>query len=208
MKPAYLFCFAFAVMLLYNSCEVCSCKKIPCPGFENTNFSSWFPYSSAQAIPFSNNAGNTDTIEFLSVATSSPYEANKGCYNSSSGCTIDANIYGTAKLSNSNIRIFFWGETPFESSNQAKRIDMQFGNFTLQASDINSQGLQNIFPPNYTATFYPQLTLNNISFTNVQLIKKDTFSAKEQGIYKLYLSQGQGIIGYEQYPSTTTWIKQ
>lgn len=205
MKHIFLFCFVTGIAFLFYSCDVCSCKKIVCPPFENAHFSSWFPYNNDQTTVFKNGSGDADTISFLAIQKSASYEASRGCYGSSGGCNTDASIYASAKFSNNNSEQISINFT--EYSEQSKRISLYFGSFKIVSDDIVSEGLKNISSLNYTANFYPQLNINNIAFANVQVIMKDTVS-KQSGIYKLFLSRNNGIVAYEQYPSLTTWIKQ
>ncbi|HEX7844259.1 MAG TPA: hypothetical protein VF476_00585 [Chitinophagaceae bacterium] len=211
MRVAVLFCFIILVILFQSSCDVCSCKKVPCPAFDNAEFTAWFPYNSNSTILFKNNTGVADTLSIYSVNKSSSYEARKGCYHGDKGCNTDGSIYATLKHSanaNTAVDFNFRTLTAFESSTPAKNLALSFGSFNIQATDLGTNGLVNITTVNYSASFHSQLTLNNTTFSNVQQIVKDTLSSKQAGIYKLYLSRNEGIIAYEQYPSQTIWIKQ
>jgi hypothetical protein len=206
MRHFFTAFFIVAITFTFNSCDVCSCKKVLCSAFDDAHFNSWFPYNSNKTAVFKNSSGSADTIKFFAIEKSSSYEITRGCISGrSSNCTTNASIYADAKLSNTNtnISIYFTGY-----SEQSKNISFSFGDFRFQANDIANEGFSEISPFNYTAGFFAQLNINNTAFTNVQQITRDTTSGKEPGIYKLYLSRDNGIIAYEKYPSLDTFIKQ
>ncbi len=197
-------------MVFFDSCQVCSCKKVPCPAFNDPEFINWFPYAVYQKIIFSNNS-LTDTITIDHLDRSVGYEANKGCFHSASGCAMNYYLSSQEILSNYSSKFFlgFSSQTPFESSVTTKGITLKFYNFICNGSDVNSQGLE-LNTGIYSSQYHPSLTIAGHLYNNVQVVTKDTTSVgnKTGGVYKIFLAKNQGMIGYEDYPALSTWIKQ
>lgn len=208
MKSFLLIVFAFTLILFFSGCDLCSCKKLLCPPFENTHFASWFPYNASQTNTFKNIVGATNNIDFFAMQKSSSYETRRGsCYGSSNQpCMTNAAIYASGSLANIATSI----EIHFESQNETQKIISIFigNNFRIQSKNIDETGLKDFIPVNYASDFYPQLNINGASFNHVQTITKDTALMKDNGIYKLFISRDNGIIGYEHYPTLETWVKQ
>jgi hypothetical protein len=197
------------VTLFFNSCSICSCKKVPCPEFNDNSFSQWFPYSSSQKIIFQNNVA-FDTISFSDIQKSTSYEANKGCYNGGTGCSADCRINSNELFFSYNrkLQITIYIMTSFESSASQKNITLNFYQFACQANNIADTGLV-ITSPGVSSNYYPTLNIGNTAFNNVQLIKRDTTGiSKNEGPYKIYLTKNIGIVAYEVYPELKTWIKK
>ena len=62
----------------FNSCSICSCKKVTCSAFEDANFINWFAYQQDQQIIFKYQSA-FDTISLQGIYKSEAYEANQGC---------------------------------------------------------------------------------------------------------------------------------
>jgi len=209
MRTFCLLLLSSVFLFFFNSCEVCSCKKVTCPAFNDPEFTDWFPYTLNQKIIFRNNILR-DTITIAVVDKSASYDANKGCYNGDIGCFMDYQSYSGEIQPDysSKFSVSFRAQTPFESANTAKNIAMKFYNFSFSASGITNQGLL-IDPGIYSSQYYASLDIAGKTYSNVQMIMKDTAgSIKITGPYKIYLEQNLGIIGYEDYPSLATWIKE
>jgi hypothetical protein len=56
--------------------------------------------------------------------------------------------------------------------------------------------------------FYPTFALNGMTYTNVQVITRDTATDHTKNIYKILLAEKIGILAFEEYPSRELWIKQ
>jgi hypothetical protein len=198
MKFFLAICLSFIIIFLTN-CTVCSCKKVPCPAFNDSNFSAWFPYSTGQQIIFNNNS-SFDTISFY-VDKSEAYEATQGCYGASGGCTAQCSVYSNELSSSYNrkLQIVIYGTSP-------KNISFNLYQFSCTASDILDTGL---VAPSSSSKYYSSLQIGNSVYNQVQLIQKDTSgNIIYQGPYKIYFAKNQGIVAYENYPDLRTWIKQ
>ena len=193
----------------FNSCAICSCKKVPCPAFEDVSFLNWFPYQQGQQIIFKYQLAY-DTINLLPFQKSEAYEASQGCYNGDDGCNQNLSIASHELIANSRRKfsVSYFSQTPFGSSTSAKSISLFLQGFNCAASDINDQGL--VLPPGlYSSNYSSTLLINGTTFNNVQTITRDTtidISAPQP--FKVYLSKGIGLIAYEMFPTHQLWVKQ
>ena len=203
MKLILTICLSFTA-ILFDHCTVCSCKKIPCPAFNDTSFSRWFPYNTDDKVIFQGTSVS-DTIS-LYVAKSEAYEATQGCSGASGGC-IGGNcqIYSN-ELSNSYNRKL--QVSIYNYSSSLKNISFDFYQFNCQATDITDTGLVLQDTSSYS-NYYPSVNIGGKTFSNVQLITKDTAgSNKIAGPYKIFLAKNAGIVAYEIYPDLKLWVKQ
>lgn len=206
MKIFLNICLLLVTILFYD-CSVCSCKKVPCPGFIDNNFSAWFPYSIGQSIVFQNNS-LFDTISFSNIDKSTSYEANKGCYNGNSGCDAHCYIYSDEIFTPTNrkFQVVINMTTPFGSSSPQKNIFFNLYGFNCQATDVGDTGL---IHPTIPSKYYTSLSLGSSVYNNVQLIQKDTSGGGNySGPYKIFIVKNQGVVAFENYPDLKTWFKQ
>jgi hypothetical protein len=197
--------------LLTTACkDVCSCKKVACPEFNDPLFDKWFPYNANQQIIFKTTTGKTDTITIDYFSKSPSYEAKQGCTGAANGCSEQANIYSYAidgdKVAKFNV--FYTISTPFTSSLTTKSLQFHFHQFTISATDITTQGL--VLDPSQSVQTQNAGTvnLNGSIFSAVQILQRDTVNTRTNGPYKLYLSQNTGIAGYETLPGGELWVRQ
>ena len=193
----------------FNSCNICSCKKIPCPAFENTDFQNWFAYSPGQQIIFKHQAAY-DTIHLSGFRGNDAYEASQGCYHSDYGCDQYVNISSYEIIPNyrEKLSIRYGSQTPFGSTETKKSISLFVRGFDCSATDINSQGLV-LRAGSYSGSYSPSLVINGVSYNSVQTILRDTLvDTFTQQPYKVYIGKGTGLIAYEMFPSHELWIKQ
>lgn len=207
MKFILTACLCF-IAITFNNCSICSCKKVPCPGFNDVQFTSWFPYTANQEIIFKN-AGSYDTITIGSIDNSNAYDARQGCYNPDHGCYMNSFISSSQLTGNGyKFSLVYHTVTPFESGSTTKEITFQLYGFNVRGSEINDQGVQMIFPAFYSSQYFPSITVGGSVFNNVQLIKKDTADGNYAGPYKIYVAKNTGLVAYENYPDLKTWVKQ
>ena len=193
----------------FKGCTICSCKKVPCPAFEDANFLNWFSYQQGQQIIFKYQSAS-DTINLLPFQKSEAYEASQGCYNGDDGCNQTLSIWSNEVTSNfrQKLTISYFSLTGFGSSTSTKSIRFFLNGFNCSASDINDQGLV-LQPGLYSSVYSPSLTINGIPYNNVQTITRDTTAdILAQQPYKVYLSKGAGLIAYEIFPTRNLWVKQ
>jgi len=197
------------LVYFFNSCNICSCKKVPCPAFENTDFQNWFPYSSGQQLVFKYQSAS-DTIHLSEFEKNDAYEASQGCYHGDLGCMQNLNILSHEMTPNyiRKLHIGYGSQTPFGSTATKKSITLFVKGFNCSATDINNQGLV-LEPGVYSGAYSASLVINGVSYNSVQTIVRDTlrdnFTLQP---YKVYLGKGTGLIAYEMFPSHELWIKQ
>jgi hypothetical protein len=210
----YLFCmnrgtiafrFLFTILIFTQlSCGNCS-KKIDCPGYKDDTLDSWFPYGSMQRLIFESNTNQRDTFSLRNTETTAPYQAT------------------SAALS----RVYCEGRKTFQSleldtlKHNKMTVDLnsvdqnRIASFTISSYSISIYGMQANGLGQVSAggryllpQILPSLTLGNKTYTYIIEAIGDTVNSKLAGIYKLYYAQGEGLVGYSDYPSLTTWIKQ
>ncbi len=210
MRILCLLLLSSPFLIFFDSCQVCFCKKVSFPAFNDPEFVKWFPYTLNQEIIFRNNS-LTDTITIGQLNKSESYGASKGCYHGASGCNTDYHAYSREMLSNYSYKfnVNFGSQTPFESAVTTKGFSLKFYTFICDANDITSEGLS-LSPGTYSSHYYASLSIAGNIYNNVQLIIKDTTNSsnKMAGPYKIYLARNQGMIAYEDFPWLRTWIKQ
>ena len=208
MKFIFTICLSFA-LLIFNRCTICSCKKVPCPAFDNLNFSQWFPYQNGEVVIFGNNAA-FDTLSFSNIQKSSSYDAQQGCFNGSTGCNANCYIYSDQLSSSYNrkLQVSINTITPFQSNTSQKNIVFAFYQLNFQATDIVDTGF--VLPAGLLSSkYFSTLHIAGSSFNSVQMIYKDTTADnKFSGPYKIYFAKNTGIVAYENYPDLKLWIKQ
>jgi hypothetical protein len=201
MKLILTICLSFTA-ILFDHCTVCSCKKIPCPAFNDTSFSRWFPYNTDDKVIFQSTS-LSDTIS-LYVAKSEAYEATQGCFGANGGCTGgNCQIYSNELSTSYNRKLLVC-----IFSGSLKNISFDFYQFNCQATDITDTGLVLLDTYSYSI-YYPSLNIGGKTFSNVQLIAKDTAANnKIAGPYKIFLAKDVGIVAYEIYPDLELLVKQ
>ena len=195
---------------IFNSCSICSCKKVACPAFEDVNFQTWFAdYQSSQQSIFKYQSF-FDTITLGNPQKSEAYEGNQGCYGGDHGCSKDFSVGSNELTTNfrQKLSITYSSLSLLGSSESQKSISLWLLGFNCIAGDVNDQGLV-LMTGAYTGTYAASLTINGTAYNHVQTITMDTtISLSIPAPYKVYLSKGTGVIAYEMFPSHELWIKQ
>ena len=209
MRTLLLPCILLLIIYFFHGCTTCTCKKVPCGAFEDVSFQNWFAYQPEQKIIFKYLA-TYDTITLESFYKSEAYEASQGCYNGDEGCNQHVTI--ASKETATNLRrkltLSYGSQIPFGSSDTTKSISLFVQGFNCSASDINDHGLV-LLPGLYSSNYSTTLSINGITFNNVQTITRDTTAdILAQQPYKVYLSKGTGLMAYEMFPSHQLWVKQ
>ena len=210
MRIAFLLLSLAAFLFLFNGCQVCSCKKVPCPSFNDPDALSLFPYSVNQKIVLGNSS-NTDTITIAYADQSPAYDADRGCVNGANACNTNYRVQSREMLANgpAKLEMDFSSSTPFGSAVTTNYISLRLYNFNFTGWISSSQGLQ----PNsviYSVQHYNSVNIGGNTFSNVDLVIKDTTNSsnKTHGPYKVYLAKNQGLVAYENYPALDMWVKQ
>jgi hypothetical protein len=184
------------------SCGECS-KKIDCPGYKDDNLDAWFPYSDNQQLIFKNDLNEVDTFTLKNTFTTEPYQETSSwersvtCSAQKLFTTVEKDSTSAAKLSlslnaleNSSSANFFLRRTSIEINGIENTASSQV---SINTRPVSTQAL-------------PSITIGNRTFPNVIVAKRDT--AKINGIYIFYYRKGEGLVGFSEYPSLKTWVKQ
>ena len=205
MQAAFLFLLTFFFTLFLSSCGNCS-RKIDCPGYKDDTLDSWFPYRNNQQLIFGGSGGQRDTFTLRNTETTAPYQATGGILGPPLHC--DARkVFQSAEVDTSKRRAF---NLTLQTSTDYRAADFSMHGETFTLYNTKGEDLWRASSHRSTmaVSLQPTLTVNNRTFTNVVEATGDTLNIKEQGVYKIYFSMGDGLVGYSHYPSLQTWVKQ
>ncbi len=200
----------FGFLLFFTAgCEICTCKKIMCPGFSDPLFEQWAPYTTDQLLVFKTTSGVTDTIRISGVQKSEAYEGRTGGgYGCGKGCFTSINIYGvgTDTFYLKNFRMSASGK----SKPGKKEVYVSLMNTSFNAMAVTDTGFSvyNYDANPVSSRFQATITIGTKTFNNVQTIAYDTFYVKKTGVYKFYFAKNIGLVGLETYPDTKLRIKE
>jgi len=191
---------------LFERCNVCSCKQVTCPAFNDTTFSQWFPYNKGDTLIFQNDT-TYDTISFYDIEKSSAYDIKRGCYGSSNGCTANCRITSNETYDvYRKLHVSIDKVTPFESSATGGMVFFNLYAFNCQSNNIADTGL---VTPSVPSKYLTSLNIGGKIYNNVQVFQQDTSgSMTYTGPYKVYLQKNKGVVAYENYPDLKLWVKQ
>ena len=204
---AMLYFFSLiSVACLLLSCGSCS-KKADCPGYKDTMLDNLFPYTNNQRLLFKNNVAETVFFTLRNTETTQPYEATSG------GVFSPGPVCEARKVFESDER---------DSGGQKLFSLMLSGNSYQHSADLRlKQNNLSFFA--YTDTAFAGIAINNVNttlkrfptaqigtrnFIDVTIATRDTSSLKTTGIFEIYYAKGEGLVGYAEYPSLKTWVKQ
>ena len=208
MKKAALLLISISSAFWFNSCGICSCKKVDCPPYNNPSLDQWIKNSLGKEFVFINSAAVKDTFTIWPIDVSSGYQANKGCIDGGDrGCDEHYTVSTTEIVPNGHPKfsLSYNSFTSWEGKTE-ERVNIGVKDLEVVASAITDTGF--IFRSiGIQAFFKPTVSLNGKTFSNVQLIQVDT-SAKTFGVYRIYFEKNAGLAAYEEYPSHELWIRQ
>ncbi|HEY1165027.1 MAG TPA: hypothetical protein VGE90_07655 [Chitinophaga sp.] len=191
---------AFAVMQLFSSCD----RKKICPAFSYGNYDAWFPYTEGQQLLFMNARQEKDSIIIFQNSRSTATEKEWGWWGSEPRCSMESEIKGGEGYGYLNIAC--------DIREDYKDIRAGVGGFTVSGGSIGDTGLvRDTFAmrnSGYKSTYHSSLILNGKTFPSVQLFERDTVNIQTEGVWRMYLCKGNGIIAYETYPAHELWVKQ
>jgi hypothetical protein len=198
-------------IVIPGGCTICTCKKVPCAGYNNPMFDSWFPYDSGDVKIFSGGSV-TDTFSFSSIYETSNYEAGRGCImHSDPGCSSVKDITSLETNGNTFLRKFqatFSASSDWNGNISGKSCAVSVYGFSVDGYDISDTGIVFKTPsPSAVSTFNPSVSLSGKTYQSVQVFVRDTAGLKE-GVYKIYIQKNAGVLAYEMYPSKTLFIRK
>jgi hypothetical protein len=210
MKKLFHFTIIILAMFSLYACgeQCCSTKSIECVGYTDAVGRSWIPYNNKGNLIFVSSGGQHDTLTYDSVSVTAPYTSQKQCSNN----VCDANL----RVFGSGIKSLYCfhqlAQTNSSGISNSSIVQISFLSCNLQADSIAPTGLVNVRIGSCQATtsFSPQLSLNGISFSNVQEITADSLSACVKGnpLRKIWLGRGRGLIGYQTIVDNNVWALQ
>jgi hypothetical protein len=212
LKSRFLWLLLSTALVSIAGCGICTCKKIICPAFNDPFFEKWAPYSKDQLLVFKNLPGAADTIRIINTQKSDAYEGRTGGgYGCSKGCFSSMDISGT-DASGSDYNKFRISADKGNSPEQGKtNVSFYLGRTYFNATAITDTGftLSNYYQSiPAISKFLNTVTIGNKLFSNTQVITIDTFRVKTAGAYKFYFSKDAGLVGWENYPDKTLWVKE
>jgi hypothetical protein len=200
--------FLLALLIASAGCSTCTCKKVPCPAFNDPDWLLWAPYSVNQKLAFQN-GGLTDTITMRKPYVSDAYDADKGCYGGDIGCELTYNIISEEMTSlGEKFSINYTSTIPFESNTAHVSAMINVENFRINIVDPTSQNFT-VKPEQYSGTFLDSYTVGTNTYQQVQMITKDTVEShnKVTGPFRIFIAKGYGLVGYINYPDNTLWSR-
>lgn len=199
---------ALVTHLLICACLLNSCyTKYDCPGYPETSFFSWFPYSKGQRFIFKNSAGLADTLNIGKATKTEPYTGRsyKGKSDpDATKCSAGANIVSSDYTPSTRLILDISHTATAESTN----IGFAFDRMIFACQNIADTGLLMSTEPGAKLHAHTVFDLNvhGRIFPRVQVIEtEDSAYATKSKKDKLYLAKGFGIVGYETYPEKEAW---
>ena len=198
------FCMAVAIN---SSCGICS-KKIDCPGFQDTLLTAWFPYKDNDQVVFRNNLNEQENFTLKNTQTTDPYQKTSG-FNVSSACSAEK-VFESEEKDSFNIPKFSVQLQVYSNTTLSASASLYIDRTSVYFMDLKDTAFLQVTIMGRATVKENFATLNliNRSFTNVIAATRDTSIEKSTGIYKIYYAKSKGIIGYSEYPSLKTWVKQ
>jgi hypothetical protein len=191
------------LVLLFYSCGICS-KKIDCPGFKDNVLVSLFPYSDNQQLVF--RTGNEQNIFTLkNTETTEPYQTTSGFSSPTVECYAKKVFASTETDSAGQSRF----GVVLSVSDYGREAQVMVNRTYLMFENIQDTGFQFVTIQQFPARlqYLSSLTLGTRNIANVISATRDT-AMKLSGIFKIYYTKTEGIVGYAEYPSLKTWVKQ
>lgn len=193
----------FLLVFFLSSCGNCS-KKIDCPGFNDSLLTALFPYTDNQQIVFKTNTNEQAVFHLKNTKTTTAYQA-VGGIGRAPYCSAEKIFESQEKGST--------GQPLFSIDLVAEAFRRAV--FTINESNIEFQSFSDtlfqivtINGPAAAIQRMPSLVLGNRTFNNVVTATRDTTLGKVTGVYKIWYTKTEGIVGYADYSSLKTWVKQ
>ena len=198
-------------ILLYCSCAKSSnsVPYITCPSFDDPLFIEWFPYTTDQKMIFKNSAGLADTISIASVNLSGQTTIIKLNFTADS-CIAVATIVSNEKVDSGGILKLFLYD--YRTASGLDTVTFYMYGFTFKALAVTDTGLNIAYlsPGIYSAS-YTNYNFQGRIYNKVQVINSTDTIVKLTNIpwiYKVFIAQNTGIIGYETFPQKEIWALQ
>lgn len=210
--PLLIATITISLFIFSTGCNVCSSKKIHCPGFNDLMVLQWFPYQQGEKITFTSANNKATLLTISEVSKSEPTDITVGGFGSNATCDPSFIVRSQETDTAYNQRLQIYSDIFYNSSGneEGRSTQLNFYGERFDAAKVVDTGfVLSSNTPSYISTqFFNSLTLDNITFTNVQILKIDTNLIKPVNIRAVYISKNNGIVGYITYPSNELWVKQ
>lgn len=192
------------ILAVIASVTLTSCKsKLHCWAFDPAFFDRWFPYNEGDTRLFSNKDGGRDTLHIQKRLQSPAYTIE----NSINGKREDCDIHGTITSQSDKshpgwLQMYIRYQDDFNTTYTNEAAELRLNNF-VASLDMSGTDIVNVIdrstPPMLVLTNHRNIELNGKLYGNTYEITI-TDTAALEGIGKIYLSEGQGIVAYRTYP--------
>ncbi len=190
-----------------QSCMDCS-KKVSCPAFSDELLEQWSPYRDGIGVKFNSSGQPTTIFTIDSVSTSQPYEIQTSA---PIRCMAEKVWAAQEQLNDGQpaFRIKLEMMEPMQG-NASRNLYINLLGSRITVEQLTEHGFFQARSESGSGSVqnFPSIVLNGKSFSNVQCAVFDTTAIKKQTIHKLYLSKGQGVIGYETSSPQLLWVKE
>ncbi len=169
------------------------CSKSVCPGFTDAYYDQWFPYTTGQQIVFATLSGKADTVKIGSAEKSQPFSSYNACGSSYASVRSDSGS------------TFFYVNAYNNGNTQTTIMLDSFETAGIAISDTgivtNAESVS--IPPKFLSS----VTLNGKTFSDVQLLSKDTIYSSTN-IYKVWMARNKGLVAYQKRIANELFIRQ
>ena len=191
---------------LFSSCGECS-KKIDCPAYNDAVLDRFFPYQDNQQLLFRSSVNEQQLVTLKNVETSEPYQAIGGPYGGSPTCR-SMKRFASVESDTAGRTLF---GVVLENEGDYRRsaaFGIRLNRITFELwKDTGIARIEINGFPAFLATQY-NVTFSNRTYSKMITATQDTTAIKQAGIYQVYYAEAEGLLGYREYPSLKTWIKQ
>jgi hypothetical protein len=174
-----------------------------CPAFRDSLYDQWFPYVKSQVLRFRNSTGIENTINLERVDKTPDY---KYYVEGGGSCAPKVTVRSAGTIGFATGFLLEYSKGPNISG-----LSINLKSILITAREIKDTGIvlyQNTTTRFNMTRYFSTYALNGKSYSNVQIITRDTAADKTLDIYKVLIAKGTGILGYEEYPSLELWLKQ
>lgn len=174
-----------------------SCSKTTCPAFADAAFDSWFPYQPDQMILFTSATSERDTIGISSTYRSVEHKQ----YGGSESCNAWASVSSFVTPTTPQ---FYINYNTYPDGNA---LSIQLNEFSVSSATLSEQQIT-VTDNSASSVSLTSVVIAGKTVGPVIQLQRDTTNIKSAGVYRIWLSKGVGLVGYEHYPSLEQWAKE
>ena len=207
-KVLQLLCIAGIIVIpvLIQSCGECT-KKVPCPGYKDDLTEQWLPYYHGTLAKFNSQGQQPAVFTFDSLFATQPYSIESR----SPVCDAEKIMVTKERLSTGEptFRIEMQRMELMDRGRTERRVVLKLLGTSIYCEGLSEDGFAQVTSQsgNVVVQNLKYTVLDGKTFSNVQSMTFDT-SVIKPTIYKLYLSKGIGMVGYETFSPIRLWVKE